>query len=58
MKAAQQVKPIPTFAKTAKSRAPQNLKLNSGMELLALDQPSICDTEDAKKEGWATCPGQ
>jgi hypothetical protein len=52
----QQVKPIPPFAKTAKSGDPRNLKHNSGMELLALDQPSICDTEDAKKEGWATRP--
>jgi hypothetical protein len=33
---------------------PQNLRFNCVMELLAVDQPSVGDTEDAKKEGRVT----
>ncbi len=46
-----QVKPIPPFAKTAKSWAPAKSETQLRSELLAVDQPSVVIRKMQNKEG-------
>jgi len=56
MKALQQAKGIPPFAKSVKSGDPQNARLNSQATCSGGISRKLCNTEDKAKKGGPPAP--